>query len=67
MQFNLNRLQHRRTTIDGGEDYDVYFGASSRPNAVLMRVVKQNSDVALVSDLDKGTYDFLIILTKKKR
>jgi hypothetical protein len=63
MQFHLRRLQRRRTTVDGGEDYDAYFCTSSRPSVVLMSVVKQNSNVDLVSELDKGTYDFLIVLT----
>jgi hypothetical protein len=59
MQFQFKRLQHRRATIDGGEEYDAYFCASSRPSVVVMRVVKRKSSLVILPHLDKGIHNFL--------
>jgi hypothetical protein len=56
MQFHLNRLQHRRATIDGGEDCTVYFCPPSCPSVALMKVVDRKSSVLRSQNLDKGTY-----------
>ncbi|GFG32559.1 hypothetical protein Cfor_12386 [Coptotermes formosanus] len=53
MQFHLNRVQHRRATIDCGEDCSVYFCPPPCPSVALVKPVKRKSSVVLSQNLDK--------------
>jgi len=59
MQFHLNRLQHRRATIDGGEDYSVYFCPRSCPGVALVKAVQRKSNVVVLQNPEKGTFIIL--------
>jgi len=64
MQFHLNRLQLRRATVDGGEDYSVYFCPRPCPSVALVKATQQKSRVVVLQKPEKGT--FIIIQSAYK-
>jgi len=56
MQFHFSRLQHRRATVDGGEDYSAYYYRRSCPGIALMKAVQRKPSVVVLQNSEKGTF-----------
>jgi len=66
MQFHLSRLRLRRATVDGGEDYSVYFCPRSCPGVALVKAVQRKSGVVVLQKKEKGTFIIMQVTSNIK-